>query len=132
LDYLDRESIREYLLSLERGDNETFAELEVNGFQIRLCAGECTFSFPQSNQYSKLHEYEGVEVYITESLRAIDTVLFPLDDSRFKTLSWAMYFDYFDNQNNLKTSSLGNCVPFEELPDIIRDVYKISRLKLFY
>lgn len=88
------------------------------------------------NFFIKISKYRGdvdkqikLDIYIYEEQRKLNSKygnltnkIDPLKDSRFSTASWIQYFDQF---------KLGNNVPMDKIPDIVRWLQAIQKLTCF-
>lgn len=137
MNFLDLVEVKKHLGFLKRaGDPSTvqnrFESIRVNNFEIHIYAGYMTFSIPP-NQLDNLLHYSHVQVSILEFDRnnTIHTIS-PINDERFQYLEWSKFFTYKNSQGQDKGSYMGAVVPLDDVCKLIREIYKISRLKLFY
>jgi hypothetical protein len=89
-------------------------------------------------QYPRLLDYKEIQMAIDELIGPQDyatlrEAICPLKDSRFASFDWAKsYFTYTDVKGVVKARYMGECVPIGKVPEIIHDVYRISRLRAFH
>ncbi len=131
--FLNINQIMLHLDSLQRIDvpPNMFDIIKFSNFEIETMAGIGTFCEPYL-RLSRLTYYTSVQVSLYENIKGERHLLKPKTDLRFDKFTWAKYFTYADVRGNLKDSYMGNRVPLEELCSMIREVYKVSRLKMFY
>ena len=109
---------------------DVFESIHFNGFNIQISAGDRSFSSP-SRRYSQLIHYDGVQVEIREAIRDEEHSICPEQDERFKNFDWSVYFSFIDANGNHKSSYIGT-VPLHTVCEVIRSIYKVSRMKMFY
>jgi hypothetical protein len=135
---LDLSSIRQYLGTIQRNAESSshfFTRMEMNSFAIDLCAGDASLCEPLL-YYDNLLYYQKIQVHLHEftgpdSQYSILTIA-PFHDSRFEKFSWAQYFTYFDSSGKSYFSYTGSFIPMNQVCQMLKDLYRISRLKSFY
>ena len=105
--------------------------MKLNDFSLRISAGADAFSEPHTN-LDKITFYKSVGVLIYETTKEQEHQVLPQIDVRFQSFDWVKYFQYEDGSGKTKESYMGSRIPLAEMVQLIRDVYKISRLKMFY
>lgn len=136
MELLDLVKIKQLLGSLERSVVENnigcyFNCLVFNGFEICFYAGTKAFCEPKVSYDTLLH-YKTIQLDIIEVVKGFNDVVQPGSDNRFKNFSWCKYFTHLDNKGKDKNSYMGCNIPLDEVCQLIKDVYKISRLKIFF
>ena len=137
--FLDISKIMAHLSVLERPsifDRDShqwiyFQPIYLNGFEVEIGAGIGSFSEPYSD-LDKITYYKTVQVSVYEIIKGEKTVIKPGVDERFRNFVWSKHFVHVDKNGNRKESYIGDRVPLNEVCQMIREIYKISRLKLFY
>lgn len=138
MDFSNLEQVRAQLATLKRNE-EPFAEelgqnlferFGFNGFEIELLTGGL-FSEPSIKLVNPL-KYHNLSVLIYEKIKGQEHQVFPCTDERFKQYDWCKYFHFIDSTGKDKASYMGTCIPMDEVCQLVRAVYKTSRLKLFY
>lgn len=141
MDLLNLREIEEHLHTLVKIPEDDsivkgeFTPIDCNLFIIRLSAGLDCFCKPRIGCYTNIMDYTHIQVMIQEKLRSnldLITLITPAGDSRFKGFGWSKYFHYDDFKGKTNDSYIGSNVPVEEVPRLIKDAYKISRLKIFF
>lgn len=139
MNYLDLTEIRQHLGSLERSPAAEdrgfhFATLTINTFIVAFYAGHSRYCQP-SRVLDNLLDYSKIQIRINEmiinppdKLNAIRPSL----DTRFSSFEWIKYFGFIDSKGALRPSYMGLEIPLDDVCLLIRDIYKISRLKMFY
>ena len=141
MNYLNPTEIKQHLGTLKRfyDDSGYFDPLIINGFVITIYGGSKAFCIPQT-YYDNILHYKRVQLHITEQIKDNQDLIFtvreesisPTRDSRFSGFPWIKYFTYADRTGKPLPSHMGSRVPLDEVCQIIRDTYKISRLKIFF
>lgn len=131
INYLDLHQINSLLCSLERQGSNQFNVITISDFIISISAGAVSLSNPKKF-LPKLSDYKEVEIELIEYINHLSRIINPLNDDRFKSFSWANYFSYSDRNNKIMSSSMAAYVPLQAVPVMIRDIYKISKLKVFF
>jgi hypothetical protein len=145
MNFQDLNQIQQFLALLPRYaiGSRRFEPILINSFEFSIFAGKDSFCQPQLKSDSLLH-YTSVEVEIMsfkvanrnpENLYCDYQAISPLTDDRFKSFDWAKFFVYSDNKSSTIISFpsyRGNYVPVDQLPVMLRDIYKISQLKCFF
>jgi hypothetical protein len=134
MNYLSLNDIRQYLGSITKsaaGDRLYFNDIKFNGFMITFFAGKSAYCDPPVI-YDNLLYYKTLQIDIVETIKDSTHVVCPLKDERFASFTWAKYFNYSSNTNILTPSHMGSHIPLDEVFQLIRDVYKVSRLKAFF
>jgi hypothetical protein len=133
MDFSNPADIKSHLASLEREDSDYqfWQRVVLNDFSLRISAGTEAFSEPHVN-LDKITYYRSVGVLIYEFIKGQEHQVAPQSDVRFQTFDWVKYFQYEDGSGKTKESYMGSRIPLAETIQLIRDVYKISRLKMFY
>lgn len=108
-----------------------FNGISVNNFTIDFFAGNKSCCEPKGTFNSLLH-YKKIQIYIREDVRGIGNAIRPTKDDRFAGFDWAKYFVYINSNGRTSGSYMGEYIPIEEAYQLIRDVYKVSRLKVFF
>lgn len=83
----------------------------------------------------KVTYYKAVGILIYETIKGQEHQVLPQTDVRFQSFDWVKYFQYEDttfSNGKTKESYMGSRIPLAEVIQLVRDVYKISRLKMFY
>lgn len=128
--------IRELLGSLTRKPSSKdkssyFNKITFNKFFIELYAGPKSLSEPPV-EFDQILYYDKIQVAIYEFIKEEECAILPGTDTRFAGFDWNKYFTYTDGKGKLKPSYMGAGVPITEVISLIRDVYKVSRLKIFF
>ena len=136
MNYLNLIDIREHLGTLKRSssiDNKSgyFEKVFFNHFNIELHASNVSLCEPRDNYDCLLH-YQKIQLALYEDIREQEHAISPCIDTRFSGFDWTKYFVYYNSKGIKKPSYMGEYVPVAEVCQLIRDVYKVSRLKIFY
>ena len=131
MNYTNVTEIKKYLESLKRQGKNYFGKIEFNNFFIELTAGQIAMCEPKV-YYNNILHYKKIQVSIHEIIREEEYAISPNRDERFAGFAWTKYFTYFNNKAQVTPSYIGDRIPVTEVIDLIRDTYKISRLKIFY
>lgn len=136
MNYLNLSDIREVLGTLKRlGSIENnasyFNKVSFNDFDIEFYVGNKALCEPHVIHDNLLH-YQKVQIGLYENIREEECAIFPGSDSRFIGFDWIKYFFYYDTKGIEKLSYMGDRIPMAEACQLIRDVYKVSRLRIFY
>ena len=135
MNYLNLPDIKQYLGTLERAyvENNTsyFNKISFNHFDIEFYAGSGALCEPHVN-LDQLIFYKKLQLSLYETIRDEVHAISPGTDNRFSGFSWANYFSYYNSKGILKGSYMGDKIPIAEVCQLIRDVYKVSRLKIFF
>lgn len=131
MNYLDLLEIKKYLSLLKREESGSFPSVQFNNFEIELWAGPGAFCSPMMD-YSNLMYYESIQVGVYEMIKEQKCAIAPSGDARFHHFDWIKHFHYFDGKGVQKDSYMGTRIPLNEVCHLIREVYKVSRLKMFY
>jgi hypothetical protein len=140
MNLLDLSEIRRHLGTIQRCNDENskqifFNRIKFNGFEINFYAGPKAFCEPPSLLDSLL-DYKKIQIGIDEHMKGFDGgaehTISPMIDERFHNFNWAQYFFYSDSNGVIKSSYMGNQIPLNDVCQLVKDVYKISRLKIFY
>jgi len=135
MNLLDLADVKRYLGSIERRsfDNNMIFYNDVkigNDFLVTIFAGNFTFCDPPL-MFDNLLNYKAISIGLTEIIKGEQHDIHPSTDSRFQNFSWASYFNQSSKGINI-AQYMGLSIPLEQVYQIIKDVYKISRLKVFY
>ena len=131
MDFLDLNSIKQHLSTLPRGIVPAFQPIIIQEVKFIIYAGKGVFCESSSN-FDQLFFYQSVEIgELIEVVKGITNVISPYTDVRFKLFEWSKYFQY-DKKGVLVPSYRGHYVLVEDLPQIIRDIYKVQQFKSFY
>lgn len=131
MDFSNLSQVRTQLATLNSEYGEYLFEVfGFNGFEIQIMIGGY-FSEPTILLPTPLH-YKKVSVLVYEQIKSEQHQVNPCLDERFKQYDWCKYFHYIDGMGKDKSSYMGTCMPVDELCQLVRAVYKTSRLKLFY
>ena len=136
MNFTNLNDIREHLDSLKRkasNDNNAsyFSKLEINSFYLDLFAGHKALCEPRLVFDNLLH-YKKIQLSINEKIKEQEHAISPGIDSRFVGFPWLKYFTYVNSKSQVKPSYMGEMIPIDEAISLIRDVYKIGRLKIFF
>lgn len=131
MDLLNLQEIKNYLSSLQKDTAGHFKGINFNNNHIYIAAGNSNFCSPRAN-FSSLSHYTHIQMGIYETVRSVQRIISPLNDERYKNFAWAKYFVYLDNKNTLSPSYMGKEIPLNIASQLIKDVYKMSRLKAFF
>jgi hypothetical protein len=139
--------IHEHLQTIPRLENHinvkeyTFFKLyQINNILFRFHAGD-VFSLPNRVMYQKLTDYQaiGVRIFeapdntiIDEGAEIYDIGICPMIDPRFQRFSWSRYFTYETSGGKVNYSYMGSRIPIDQVPQLINDVLRVSKLKLFF
>lgn len=141
MNLLDLQEIEKHLHTLVKASEEDsvvrgeFTSIDCGLFVIRLAAGFECFCKPKQGCYTNIMDYTHIQVMIQEKSRSnSDLIVFitPAADDRFRGFGWSKYFHYDDYQDKTIASYIGSYVPIVEIPRLIKDAHKISRLKIFF
>lgn len=141
MDFKNLFEIKEHLSSINRSLPEDcltlgeFTPINCDLFLVRLAASTSAFSKPSVDCYDKITDYTHVQVMIEERSqlqKEAQIITCPISDERFKMFGWSKYFVYQGFDNKIINSYIGSYIPIGEIPQLIRDVNKISRLKMFF
>lgn len=141
MDFSSIKRIKEQLSSLEKiSDDEAlikgeFTPIDCDLFIVRLAGGAECFCKPRCGYYTNVTDYTHIQVMIQEKSRQesdLIVMIQPASDDRFKGFAWANYFHYSDFQGKINNSYIGSNVPLGEIPQLIKDIYKINKLKIFF
>ena len=133
MDYTDIQQIKHHLKSLTRVEDvsgDWFEKIFFNDFEIHLSAGPASFSEPVTYLNNLLY-YQSIQVAIYETVKQQLHAIAPLSDDRFRNFSWSKYFIYSDYKGE-RNSYIGTRIPLDEVCQLIREIYKTSRLKIFF
>ena len=108
-----------------------FNRIEFNDFNIQFFAGKKALCEPAVD-YDLLTSYNSIQLCILEIIKESEGAISPSVDERFSGFGWTKYFSYQTQKGQTRASFMAERVPLAEVPQIIRDVYKISRLKIFF
>jgi hypothetical protein len=136
MNYLDLSEIRQHLGTLKRLTPDDlaicdFEHIKFNGFEIGFYAGGGDASEPQNNFDNLLH-YKTIQIGLFETIKESDHTIQPMTDERFRGFLWSSYFIFIDNKGLVQPSYMGFKIPLNDVCQLIKDVYKVSRLKMFY
>jgi hypothetical protein len=131
MDYLNLLEIKQNIKSLKRINDYFFNNVTFNYFRIDFYAGTGALCRPNSTLDNLLF-YETIQLSITEIIKEDQNIIRPPEDDRFRNFIWSKYFNYIDSNGKVKPSYMADNIPAEEACQLIRDVYKISRLTIFY
>jgi hypothetical protein len=132
MDFLDLNSIKHHLSTLSRyyiGD-PFFRSINVDQIELTIYANIYSFCQPRNN-FDQIFYYQSVELQLLETIKEEQHSIAPTLDNRFKNFNWSKYFQY-EAKGLLKPSHRGQYVLVEDLPQIIRDIYKVQQFKSFY
>lgn len=127
---MNKEEINQLLLTLNRKDDYRFEDINFSNFTIKIAAGLRAYSEPRRFM-GKLFSYKSIQVQIFETVKDQDRIIKPLDDERFQKFGWAKHFSYEKN-NSEYNSSIGYCVPIKDISGMIHEIYRVSKLKMFF
>jgi hypothetical protein len=143
MNYLNLEEIKNLVSGLSRSEpahadyeyliSYPFEEIKINNFEIVCAAGPTTYSTPKEI-YPSIDDYETILVSIKEFIVKTNqySLILPSHDDRFSYFNWTKYFKYTNPYKKIINSYMGNYVPKEDLYQIIKDTYKVSKLGLFF
>lgn len=139
MNFTNLNDIREYLESFKRIPHDPskrtnanyFGRIDLNNFHLEISAGTKALCEPRVFYDDILH-YKKIQVGIHETVREREDAVQPGTDDRFKGFEWLKYFTYINSKGQVKTSYMGDMIPITDFISIIRDVYKVSRLKIFF
>lgn len=131
IDYLSLQEIRQMFNSLERFSDNEFNNIDVATFQVKIYAGAQGLCVPQ-RFLGRLNSYQSVQVGISEKVKEEVRLIKPLNDERFANFAWAQYFYYHGHNKKIIPSYMATYVPLEQVSIMIREIYKVSRLKMFF
>lgn len=136
MNYSNLIDIREHLGTLKRSSslenrNGYFNKVSFNYFNIEIHASNSSLCEPRVNYDCLLH-YQKIQVAFYEDIREQEHAISPGADARFSGFDWAKYFAYYNSKGIEKASYMGDNIPVVEVCQLIRDIYKVSRLKIFY
>lgn len=128
--FSNKDEIHQMLTLLERNDDLNFEDIKVSNFRIVISAGLRAFCEPRRFM-GKLFSYESVQVQIFEVVNGEERIIKPLVDDRFQKFTWSKHFS-FDKHNTMSFSSMGYCMPIKEISTMIHEIYRVSKLKVFF
>jgi hypothetical protein len=132
MNFLNLTDIKQHLGTLKRFEGAApFNHICFNGFEICFYAGPKAFCEPIA-LYDNLLHYETIQIHIAENIKEADEVIAPSIDNRFQNFDWCKYFKYDNGKIKDKNSYMGSNIPLNEVCQLIKDVYKVSRLKIFF
>lgn len=137
MNYLNVNEVQERLRSLTRVPIDDaiisgeFTPLACNHFTIHFSAGTFAYSEPHLALDNLLY-YDSIQILIREDIKDGYIDICPQVDERFKSFSWAKYFTYINRHGKPTPSYMGTYLPQPEVLQLIREVYKVSRLRLFF
>ena len=132
MNYLNLIDIREHLGTLKRTEPVGYFEkVSLNHFNIAFYANNSALCEPRANYNCLLH-YQKIQVALYEDIRDLESAISPCLDARFSGFDWTKYFVYYNSKGIEKPSYMGEKIPVAEVCQLIRDVFKVSRLKIFY
>jgi hypothetical protein len=135
MNFLNLSDIRKHLGTLEREYVENnasyFNKVSFNHFDMEFYAGNGALSEPHVD-LGNLTYYKKLQLSLYENIRDQAHAISPGMDDRFSGFDWAKYFVYYNSKGIQKTSYMGDRIPMSEVCQLIRDVYKVSRLKIFF
>lgn len=133
INYLDLDQINSLLSDLKKEGWHTnqFNNIVISNFIISISGGTGAFSDPKEF-LSNFYNYKKLEVELIEFTNHSNRIIKPLEDDRFKNFSWTNYFHYLNINDKFQPSSIGAYVPREIISIMIRDIYKVSKLKAFF
>lgn len=139
MNFNNLDDIKEHLNSFKRtpldpstnANANYFGKIELNSFYINFMAGDKSLCEPRTF-FDEFMFYKKVQVSINEIIKGQEHAVQPCTDDRFKGFEWLKYFTYTNTKGQIKTSYMGDMVPIGDVMNLIRDVYKISRLKIFF
>lgn len=145
MDFSNLNDIERYLSSLKRisygefldGDylsSDEFQPIDCGHFIVHISAGKNSLSTPNNNIYNRITDYSHLQVIIQENIKGSESiqVIKPAEDNRFANLEWSNLFKYKDYLGKNHETYLGKTIPIKNLLQIIKDCYKLSRLKIFF
>ena len=128
--FSNKEEIHQALTILKRDGELQFENIEVSNFKIVIGGGLRAFSDPR-RFIGKLFSYKSVQIQIFEIVNGEERIIKPLSDERFQKFTWAKYFA-FEKNGTSSPSSMGYYVPSKEIPTMIHEIYRVSKLKVFF
>lgn len=132
MEFLNIQNIKEDLKSRQRvKDHQYFEGLEFNNTKIYIGASENHYCLPRQT-FPILSYYTHIQIAIYEVVKEEERIISPFNDERYKNFGWAKYFIFTDNSGRQVPSYMGDKIPFDDVCQLIRDVYKTSRLKAFF
>ena len=141
MNYLNPTEIKQHLGTLKRFyyGSGYFDPLMINGFVITIYGGPKAFCIPL-DCFDNILYYHKVQLHITERtkdnqdlpLAIKEESISPTKDNRFSSFAWTEYFTYADEAGKIQPSHIGCKIPLDQVCQIIKDVYKLSRLKIFF
>jgi hypothetical protein len=145
MDLSNLNDIENHLSSLRRITSEEFESnlylskdefhtINCGHFIVHLAAGIDSLSVPKSNVYDKINDYTNIQVFIEEKSPKISEMRFvnPGKDDRFQGFGWRKYFYYINYDGKTHPSYIGTQVAIKDILSLIKDCYKLSRLKIFF
>ena len=134
MDFSNTVDIKSHLASLEREEDSNcqfWQRVRLNDLSLRISAGDGAFSEPHVN-LDKITFYSSVSVLIYETIKGLEHQVLPQTDVRFQSFDWVKYFQFENSLGKIQESYMGSRIPLAEMVQLVRDVFKISRLKMFY
>lgn len=110
--------------------NVCFEPITFNNFKIILIGGIEMFSEPQV-YYDKAANYYSLQVYILENVNSMCRIIKPSQDIRLQKYPWVKYFIFNEMNQNIALYH-GKFIPIKDVYQLISDVYRISKLTLFF
>lgn len=127
--FLNKDEIHQMLMLLPRNDF-SFEDIKVSNFRIVISAGLRAFSEPRRFM-GKLFSYKSVQVQFFEVVNGEERIIKPLTDERFQKFTWSKHFS-FEKNNTISYSSMGYYMPIKEISTMIHEIYRVSKLKVFF
>lgn len=139
MNYLDLTEVKQHIGNLKRSTSQEskqlyFGSITFNMFTINFYAGCNAYCHP-NKVFDSLLDYSQIQISANEILNKSPdkpNAVKPAYDVRFSKFEWAKYFTYPDNKGVIKPSYMGTYVPLDDAFHLVRDFYKVSRLKIFY
>jgi hypothetical protein len=139
MNYLNLTEVRQHIGSLTRSVAQEskelyFGSIIFDAFDIKLYAGRRAYCQP-NKLLDNLLDYTHLQIMIDEVLNnspGKPNAIKPFGDERFSKFEWAKYFTYLNHKGVIKPSYMGAHVPLADACCLVRDFYKLSRLKIFY
>ena len=139
MNFTNRIDIRNSLEKLKRvphdpsksANQSFFGKIDIDCFYIDIMAGTIACCHPRV-QFDYLGHYKKITVGIYEVIKEQEHAISPNQDDRFNGFPWLKYFTYTTTKGISKPSYMGEMIPMDEVVSLIRDLYKVSRLKIFF
>lgn len=116
---------------------DEFQPIDCGHFIVHLSAGEASLSTPHHNVHDSLGGYSHIQIAIEEkstkaTVDSLSHYVCTGKDERFQGFSWRKYFFYPLTDGKTQPSYIGGQVPLKDATYLVKDCYKLSRLKIFF